>query len=102
MTDKKLQSYTELSEISTFDEGLYTQIQKNWDSVAKPLNSLGKFEDMIARIGAVLGTTDVDIKKQAVIMMCADNGIVEEGISQSGQDVTAAVAEWMGRNESGL
>ncbi|MBR3241978.1 MAG: nicotinate-nucleotide--dimethylbenzimidazole phosphoribosyltransferase [Parasporobacterium sp.] len=102
MTDKKLQSYTELSEISPFDEGLYTQIQKNWDSVAKPLNSLGKFEDMIARIGAVLGTTDVDIKKRAVIMMCADNGIVEEGISQSGQDVTAAVAEWMGRNESSV
>ena len=35
-------------------------------------------------------------------MMIADNGIVAEGVTQSGQDVTAAVAEWMGRGESSV
>ena len=25
--------------------------------------------------------------------MCADNGVVEEGVTQTGQDVTAAVAD---------
>jgi nicotinate-nucleotide--dimethylbenzimidazole phosphoribosyltransferase len=34
--------------------------------------------------------------------MCADNGIVEEGVTQSGQDVTEAVAAWMGRGESSV
>ena len=32
--------------------------------------------------------------------MCADNGIVEESVSQSGQEVTVAVAKSMGKGKS--
>ena len=85
-----------------FDKNTYEEILRRWDRIAKPLGSLGRFEEMIARIGAVQGTADVDISKRAVIMMCADNGIVEEGISQSGQEVTRSVAEWLGRGESSV
>ena len=85
-----------------FDKNTYEEILRRWDRIAKPLGSLGRFEEMTARIGAVQGTADVDISKRAVIMMCADNGIVEEGISQSGQEVTRSVAEWMGRGESSV
>ena len=88
--------------IDAFDKNTYEEILRRWDRIAKPLGSLGRFEEMIARIGAVQGTADVDISKRAVIMMCADNGIVEEGISQSGQEVTRSVAEWMGRGESSV
>lgn len=88
--------------IVPFDKDKYDEIRARWDSIAKPLNSLGRFEDITARIGAVQGTTDIDIRKRAVIIMCADNGIVAEGVSQSGQDVTRAVAEWMGRGESSV
>ena len=42
------------------------------------------------------------IFQKAVIIMCADNGIVEEGISQSGQEVTAAVAAQMGKGASSV
>ena len=85
-----------------FDRDIYNEIKARWDRIAKPLGSLGRFEEMTAQIGAVQGSADIDIKKRAVIMMCADNGIVEEGVSQSGQDVTAAVASWMGRGESSV
>ena len=85
-----------------FDKNTYEEILRRWDRIAKPLGSLGRFEEMTARIGAVQGTADLDISKRAVIMMCADNGIVEEGISQSGQEVTRSVAEWMGRGESSV
>lgn len=88
--------------IDAFDTNTYEEILRRWDRIAKPLGSLGRFEEMTARIGAVQGTADADISKRAVIMMCADNGIVEEGISQSGQDVTRSVAEWMGRGESSV
>ena len=30
--------------------------------------------------------------KKAVLLFCADNGVVEEGVTQTGQDVTAVVA----------
>ncbi|MBR3331844.1 MAG: nicotinate-nucleotide--dimethylbenzimidazole phosphoribosyltransferase [Mogibacterium sp.] len=88
--------------IVPFDKDKYDEIRTRWDSIAKPLNSLGRFEEITARIGAIQGSAEIDIKKRAVIIMCADNGIIAEGVSQSGQDVTRAVAEWMGRGESSV
>ena len=94
--------FSKLEKIEPADKAIYERILKNWDSVAKPLKGLGRFEEMTAKIGAVLGTDDFDIGKRAVLVMCADNGIVEEGVAQSGQDVTEAVAAWMGRGESSV
>lgn len=78
------------------------RVQDNWDNVAKPLNGLGRFEEMIARIGGINNTDNVSVKKRGIIAMCADNGIVEEGVTQSGQEVTAIVAEFMGKNSSSV
>ncbi|MBQ9120432.1 MAG: nicotinate-nucleotide--dimethylbenzimidazole phosphoribosyltransferase [Lachnospiraceae bacterium] len=89
-------------QITAPNEKVRRQVQKNWDMVAKPLDGMGSFETLTAQIGAIQGTDQMDISKKAVIIMCADNGIVEEGISQSGQEVTAAVAEEMVRRESSV
>ena len=77
------------------DEAAYKNVLKNWDGIAKPLDGMGRFETITAQIGAILGTQEIDLSKKAVIIMCADNGIVEEGISQTGQEVTLAVAKEM-------
>ncbi len=84
------------------DEQIRKEVQCNWDNIAKPLDGMGVFEGFIAQIGAILGTAQIDISSKAVIVMCADNGIVQEGISQSGQEVTAAVAEQMGKGCSSV
>lgn len=89
-------------EIVPPDEAIQQQIKKNWDSLAKPLDGLGVFETIFARIGAMQGNTMPDIRRKAVLVMCADNGIVEEHISQSGQEVTAMVAESMGQGNSSV
>ena len=67
--------------------------QKRWDSIAKPLHSLGKLETLLTQITGITGSADVDISKRALVAMCADNGVVEEGVTQTGQEVTAIVAE---------
>lgn len=67
--------------------------RKRWDSIAKPLHSLGKLEDCIVQIAGIQKTSNVKLQKRALVIMCADNGIVAEGISQTTQDVTAIVAE---------
>lgn len=77
------------------DSYTYEKVRKNWDRLAKPLDSLGKFEDITARIGAIHKNASVDISKKAVAAMCADNGIVDEKVSQTGQEVTLAVAKAM-------
>lgn len=84
------------------DEKIRKKVCKNWDSIAKPIDGMGRFEAITAQIGAITGTDKIDIRKKAVIIMCADNGIVEEGVSQSGQEVTAAVAESMGKRRSSV
>lgn len=86
--------------VDTPDERVYAKVLQNWDGIAKPLDGMGRFETIVARIGAMTGTEEIDLAKKAVIIMCADNGIVEEGISQSGQEVTAAVAGQMGKGLS--
>lgn len=71
------------------------QAQARWDSVAKPLSSLGLLEDIVVQLAGISGSADVNIDKRCVIVMCADNGVVAEGVSQSGSEVTAIVARNM-------
>lgn len=98
---KKPEDLAKLS-IEKPDENIRKQVLKNWDGIAKPLDGMGRFESLTAQIGAVLGTDEIDISRKAVLVLCADNGIVEEGISQSGQEVTTAVAKAMGKGTSSV
>lgn len=45
------------------------------------------------QIAGITGSADVRLDKRALVAMCADNGVVEEGVTQTGQEVTAIVAE---------
>ena len=74
--------------------------RRRWDSIAKPLNGLGVLEEDIVRIAAAQRTADVALKPRAIAVMCGDNGIVEEGVTQTGQDVTSIVAGHMGTGQS--
>lgn len=88
--------------IQSPDETIRKKVLENWDRVAKPIDGMGRFEKLLSQIGAIQGTEWINISKKAVIIMCADNGIVEEGISQSGQEVTAVVAQSMGSGKSSV
>lgn len=101
MTKDLINDFTDIK-ITRPDENLMRRIKSNWDAVAKPLDGMGRFEELTSRIGAILGDEKIDISKKAVIMMCADNGVVAEGISQSGQEVTLAVAGSMGKKKSSV
>ena len=74
----------------------YMQLSKrHWDSIAKPLDSLGEFEKIFQKLSAIYESEIPDISNKCITVMCADNGIVKEGISQSNKDVTLAVAKSM-------
>jgi nicotinate-nucleotide--dimethylbenzimidazole phosphoribosyltransferase len=78
----------------------YEAVMKHWDSIAKPVDGLGIFERMIARIGSIQDTEKVTVKNRSLIVFLSDNGIVSEGVSQSGQEVTCKVARAMADNRS--
>ena len=82
-----------LSKIQPLDGKAEEEAEKRWHSIAKPLHSLGKMETLVTQIAGITGSADIDIRKKALVAMCADNGVVEEGVTQTGQEVTAIVAE---------
>ena len=82
------------------EEKYYRQIRKNWDRIAKPLDGMGIFEHITAKIGQLQQTDMPVTDKNIVVVLCADNGIVEEGISQSDQSVTAVCAENIAKGRS--
>ncbi|MFP3153074.1 nicotinate-nucleotide--dimethylbenzimidazole phosphoribosyltransferase [Lachnospiraceae bacterium ZAX-1] len=79
--------------IKPLDQVAMQESKIHWDQIAKPLGSLGKLETNIIQIAGMQRTARVDLAKKALVVMCADNGVVEEGVTQAGQEVTAIIAE---------
>ena len=75
------------------DEGCMEQARAHWMTVGKPLFSLGKLEDAVIQMAGIKRSADYTLEKKALVILCADNGIVAEGVTQTGQEVTAIVAE---------
>ena len=65
----------------------------HWASLAKPLGGLGALETLLEDAAALTGTAQFDFSRRAVAVLCADNGVVAQGVSQTDQSVTRAVAE---------
>lgn len=60
------------------------------DKLAKPPGSLGKLESTAIQLAGITGKVKNLITKKCIIIMCADNGIYEEGVSSCPQSVTVA------------
>jgi nicotinate-nucleotide--dimethylbenzimidazole phosphoribosyltransferase len=84
------------------DETAMAEAQKHWDGIAKPLGSLGLLEKAVTRIAGIIGSPNVRLNRRAVIVLCADNGVVSEGISQSGSEVTLLVAENLTKKQTSV
>ena len=84
------------------DQSIYEKTKQNLDRLAKPIDGLGDLETAICRIAAMQGTERPHIVSKALAIFCADNGIVEEGVSQTDKSVTASVAALMAENKSSV
>jgi nicotinate-nucleotide--dimethylbenzimidazole phosphoribosyltransferase len=73
-----------------------------WDSVAKPLGSLGRFEEMVTQIAGINGTPDVRVDKKGVLVLCGDNGVLAQGVAMTPGEVTAIMAEFIADGRSSV
>ena len=92
----------EIAQISGADRQFMADTWNRWDTLCKPLRSFGKLEEIVVQVAGIQRTVRPDISCPAVVIMGADNGVVEEGISQSGSEVTAQVLENMGAGISAV
>ena len=91
MTETELNAL--LAGITPANEAARAAAHAHWASLAKPLGGLGRLETMLEDAAALTGSAEFDLSRRAVVVLCADNGVVAQGVSQTGQEVTRAVAE---------
>ena len=82
-----------IQQITPDDAAVRAASAQHWDSIAKPLGSFGELETLITRIAAVQQREIPAISRRTVVVLCADHGVVEEGVTQTSSDVTACCAE---------
>ncbi len=81
-----------LNTIRPADSNAYAACAARFNAVAKPIGSLGKLEALLERVAAITGDPAIDIGKKCVLVFCADNGVLAQGVAQSTSDVTTAIA----------
>lgn len=93
-----LQAY--LAAIPPLEQSCRDACRKAWNGLCKPLHCLGILEDITADMAGMQGLEQVCLRPAALFCFVADNGIVEEGVSQSGQEITAQVLNNMAAGQA--
>lgn len=95
-------SRSELRQIRALvpDQRAMREARDRWDRVAMPLDGLGILQDDLIRMAGILGDADHLLELPRLLVMCADNGVVAEGVSQTGPETTALVADSIAGGES--
>lgn len=92
----------ERKKIRPADNASMERAKQRWMTVGKPLFSLGKLEDVVIRIAGMKRRPVYQLEKKGLVIFCADNGVVQEGVTQTGQEVTAIVAENFTKNAASV
>ena len=89
-----------LRDIPPPDRIAMEKAQARLDNIAKPVGSLGLLEGVIVKIAGLTGDAGLPLDKRAVVVMCADNGVVREGVASTPPVITRVMAENMARDQT--
>ncbi|SEL70437.1 nicotinate-nucleotide-dimethylbenzimidazole phosphoribosyltransferase [Roseateles sp. YR242] len=78
---------------SLHNSALAAQLQHRIDRKTKPLGSLGRLEDLMLRLGLILGTETPQLREPQMMVFAADHGIAAHGVSAYPSDVTWQMVE---------
>lgn len=77
-----------IDEMADLSEEAMDEAKARQEILAKPTGALGKLEDISIQLAGITGKLKNTMKKQAVVIFSADNGVVEEGVASAPQSVT--------------
>ena len=78
-----------ISEIQSPSKEILELVRGDLSRLAMPPGSLGKIETTAARMAAIQKRRRPRAAKRRIIVLCADNGVVEENVSSAPRSVTA-------------
>ncbi|MBE8954924.1 MAG: nicotinate-nucleotide--dimethylbenzimidazole phosphoribosyltransferase, partial [Quinella sp. 2Q5] len=88
MNSKILEILNDIEEMGDLDQEAVKAAEARQEVLAKPTGALGDLEEMTVRLAGITGLVKNDMKKQAVAIFSADNGVVDEGVASAPQSVT--------------
>ena len=91
-----------LAGIQKPSEEIYTLVRGDLARLAMPPGSLGKIETTAARMAAIQKRRRPRAEKKRIIVLCADNGVVEENVSSAPREVTVWQAVNMTKGLTGM
>lgn len=80
---------TVISQISKPNQMAMQQARDHLQQLTKPPGSLGRLEELTVQLAGITGNYQATFPDKRVVVMAADHGVVEEGVSAFPQEVTA-------------
>ena len=77
-----------IEQIKPIDTIVQDAAKTRLDTLIKPIGSLGKLEELAAQLAGIAGNMTSRFDRKAIVIMCADNGVYDEGVSSAAQIVT--------------
>lgn len=78
-----------IGRVAPLDEAAMREAQQRLDWLTKPRGSLGRLEELAVRLAGITGRVRQRLPNKTVVLMAADHGVTEEGVSAYPQSVTA-------------
>ena len=89
MNEKIKKILDEIEVKGGLDEAAVKEAEARQEVLAKPTGALGDLETISIKLAGITGKAyGNDVTKQAIVVMSADNGVVEEGVASAPQSVT--------------
>ncbi len=103
MKEELVQKLNEMrNQVKPADEGAIAKAAARLDDIAKPLDGLGVFEEWIKKAAGATRSADIAVDPAQLLVFCADNGIVEEGVTQSESYITGNIARNIATGKSAV
>jgi nicotinate-nucleotide--dimethylbenzimidazole phosphoribosyltransferase len=91
-----------IESIKPLDKQAMAEAQKRLDYLLKPQGSLGRLEEIALQMAGITGKVLNNPNKKAILVMCNDNGITDEGIASFPRTLSMLVADCMLKGISGV
>jgi nicotinate-nucleotide--dimethylbenzimidazole phosphoribosyltransferase len=78
-----------IANIQPLDEAAMRAARARQDTLTKPRGSLGRLEELSIQLAGIKADPFPSVKRKAILVMAADHGVAQEGVSAYPSDVTA-------------
>ena len=93
--------HTKIGEITDLHIAAMDAARKRQAELAKPPGSLGRLEELSVQLAGITGKVNNTLEHKELLVFCADNGVVEEGVSSAPQSVTLSQTINLTRRKTG-